>query len=252
RIVAVGDLHGDLNYTLGTLRMAKVIDADGKWAGGNSTILVQTGNIIDYGPDTKDLLTLFARLALEAKMIGGRVIQLLGSHEFRNMMGDLRFVKERPDEFLSPESRATTFGSTGYLGFRLFHLPVVHRIGNIVFAHSGVASKWANVDIHAANRLVKAELDRYAVSSKPATSVNYPSLLDSDNPAWYKGYSAGLDRVICPVIERVLSIMGVRRMVVGHTLQKDGRIRSRCGGFLIAINTGISRFIQGKQSALEI
>lgn len=46
RIVALGDLHGDLPNALTTLKMSGVIGEDRKWT-GNIDFLVQTGDIID-------------------------------------------------------------------------------------------------------------------------------------------------------------------------------------------------------------
>ena len=42
RVVAIGDLHGDLTHALGVLQLAGVVDGEGRWAGGDTT-LVQTG-----------------------------------------------------------------------------------------------------------------------------------------------------------------------------------------------------------------
>lgn len=41
RIVALGDLHGDLANTLEILKFSKIIDEDNHWIGGD-TIFVQT------------------------------------------------------------------------------------------------------------------------------------------------------------------------------------------------------------------
>lgn len=46
RIVALGDLHGDLPNALTALKMSGVIDEDRKWT-GNVDFLVQTGDMID-------------------------------------------------------------------------------------------------------------------------------------------------------------------------------------------------------------
>lgn len=46
RIVAVGDLHGDLPNALKVLQLANVIDTDGNWS-GEVDFFVQTGDIID-------------------------------------------------------------------------------------------------------------------------------------------------------------------------------------------------------------
>ena len=46
RIVAVGDLHGDIGNAQKVLEMARVVDSDGMWS-GEVDIFVQTGDIID-------------------------------------------------------------------------------------------------------------------------------------------------------------------------------------------------------------
>jgi Calcineurin-like phosphoesterase len=46
RIVAVGDLHGDIGNAQKVLEMARVVNSDGMWS-GEVDIFVQTGDIID-------------------------------------------------------------------------------------------------------------------------------------------------------------------------------------------------------------
>ena len=46
RIVAVGDLHGDMPNAQQVLQMAGVVDEEGNWSGGVD-FFVQTGDIID-------------------------------------------------------------------------------------------------------------------------------------------------------------------------------------------------------------
>ncbi|RKP10724.1 Metallo-dependent phosphatase-like protein, partial [Thamnocephalis sphaerospora] len=252
RVVAVGSLHGDMSAALSVLRMAGVIDDGGKWAGGSHTVLVQTGNVIDYGPDTKDLLTLFPRLVQEANRAGGRVMQLLGRHELMNMLGDLRFVRERSDEFLTSDSRATTFSPTGYLGFRLFNLPAVHQIGDTIFAHGGILPAWATKNIYAINRLVADGLISYTNKLKNDASAVRPPILDTTGPLQCDGYMEGATAPACSILEHTLSRMGVKRMVIGSSLQENGTIRSQCNGQLFSVNVGISSAIRGNKAALEI
>lgn len=46
RIIAVGDLHGDIGNAQKVLEMARVVDSDGNWS-GEVDVFVQTGDIID-------------------------------------------------------------------------------------------------------------------------------------------------------------------------------------------------------------
>ena len=52
RIVAVGDVHGDVPALTGVLRAAGVMDRDNNWSGGK-THLVQNGDLLDRGPESR-------------------------------------------------------------------------------------------------------------------------------------------------------------------------------------------------------
>lgn len=101
RIVAIGDLHGDYDNYIATLRAAGIVNRRDRWIGG-STHLVQTGDIPDRGPDTKKIIEHMARLARQARRDGGRVHNLIGNHEAMNVYGDLRYVTE--EEFAAFET----------------------------------------------------------------------------------------------------------------------------------------------------
>jgi hypothetical protein len=91
RVVAVGDVHGDLAAFKAILAEAGVLDAKGAWAGGD-TVLVQVGDLIDRGPRMRATLDFVMDLEEAAAKQGGRVVSLLGNHEVMNMTGDLRYV----------------------------------------------------------------------------------------------------------------------------------------------------------------
>lgn len=101
RIVAIGDLHGDYDNYIATLRAAGLVDRRDRW-NADSTHLVQTGDIPDRGPDTKKIIEHMARLARQARRDGGRVHNLIGNHEAMNVYGDLRYVTE--EEFAAFET----------------------------------------------------------------------------------------------------------------------------------------------------
>ncbi|VAI56323.1 unnamed protein product [Triticum turgidum subsp. durum] len=94
RIVAVGDLHGDLHQTRAALVMAGVLSAESDchvWTGGQ-TVLVQVGDILDRGEDEIAILSLLSSLNVQAKSQGGAVFQVNGNHETMNVEGDFRYV----------------------------------------------------------------------------------------------------------------------------------------------------------------
>lgn len=91
RIIAIGDVHGDHENYLATLRAAGLVNRRGHWRGGR-THLVQLGDIPDRGPDTRRIIEHLRRLARQAERAGGRVHHLIGNHEAMNVYGDLRYV----------------------------------------------------------------------------------------------------------------------------------------------------------------
>jgi hypothetical protein len=91
RVVAVGDVHGDLAGFKRILVEAGVVDGAGAWIGGD-TVLVQIGDLIDRGPSMRATLDFVMALEAAAPKQGGRVVALLGNHEILNLAGDLRYV----------------------------------------------------------------------------------------------------------------------------------------------------------------
>jgi hypothetical protein len=98
RVVAIGDIHGAYDNFVQVLQMAGLVDDHAHWMGG-TTHLVQTGDFMDRGRDTRKVMDLLMRLQEEAERAGGRAHVLLGNHEVMNILGDLRYVD--PEEYES-------------------------------------------------------------------------------------------------------------------------------------------------------
>jgi len=91
RVVAVADSHGAYPEFVAILQRVGLIDGNRQWIGGSS-VLVQTGDVIDRGKGSRECLDLLMDLERQAPKQNGRVIPLLGNHEVMNLMGDLRYV----------------------------------------------------------------------------------------------------------------------------------------------------------------
>ncbi len=159
RLIAIGDLHGDLRVTLIALKLAGVISKDIfpynvqniQWTGG-STWVVQLGDQIDRcRPDNwvknciEDLsdvvedegnnmmiIQIFQKLDAQAKKVGGRVLGMIGNHELMNIDHDFRYVS--PQEFLEfvpPNERHRKKTDDGYPYGYYHRLKVFERGGNI-------------------------------------------------------------------------------------------------------------------------
>ena len=109
KIIAFGDIHGDLKLAIKLLKLAKVVDDNLHWI-GEDTIVVQVGDQIDKCRPIKkgdcqnkdytiqdensdyEILELFTELDKQARLRGGYVISLLGNHEIMNFNGNLNYV----------------------------------------------------------------------------------------------------------------------------------------------------------------
>ncbi|MBI4476821.1 MAG: metallophosphoesterase, partial [Acidobacteria bacterium] len=91
RIVAIADVHGDIDAFRGILKAAGLINDAGRWAGRKAT-LVQTGDILDRGAHVRAVMDLLMTLEGQARAAGGRVEALFGNHEGMNLLGEMRDV----------------------------------------------------------------------------------------------------------------------------------------------------------------
>ena len=91
RVVAIGDVHGAYDQFVAILRTTGLINTRDRWSGGRA-VLVQTGDILDRGKDSRKVIELLRRLERDARGAGGQVIALTGNHEFMRLAGDWRYV----------------------------------------------------------------------------------------------------------------------------------------------------------------
>ncbi|HEX3476046.1 MAG TPA: metallophosphoesterase [Kofleriaceae bacterium] len=253
RLVAIGDLHGDLGGARAALRAAGAIDERDRWIGGD-LVVVQTGDVLDRGDDERALLDLIAELEVQARAAGGALVMLLGNHELMNGAGDFRYVTPAglhafdgvagaapagvPAE---SRSRVAALGAGGSYARQLARHAVIAIVGDTVFSHAGVLGDRAG-RADDVNRTARCWLDGQA-GDPPA------ALTSDDSPVWTR--AAGGPDVDCAQVAAALAALGVRRMVVGHTVQ-DGGISSACGGAVWRIDVGLSRRYGGPIEVLEL
>jgi len=256
RVVAVGDLHGDLVATRAALRLAGAIDGKDRWIGGELTV-VQTGDEIDRGDADREIIDLFSRLEIEAAEAGGAFRPLLGNHDLMNVEGDFQFVSargmssfddlvgpllSRPDLLAFPplqRARAAAFRPGGPIAGVFARRNVVAIIGDTAFVHAGVLPAHVAYGIEKLNREVRA----FVRGARP----ELPAVMDHrTSPVWTRLYSEEEtpSAATCATLGEALEGLGVRRMVVGHTVQEQG-INSGCDGRVWRIDTGMSKAYEG-------
>ncbi|ORY91013.1 Metallo-dependent phosphatase-like protein [Syncephalastrum racemosum] len=248
RIVATGDLHGDLDNTLRILQFTGLVNSDATWTAGDTI----WGDVVDRGVDTIPLYKLIQRLRAEAAAAGGAVVSTLGNHEVMNMIGDWRYV--HPSDIASfggTAARAEAFSPEGWIGEELLQWNVTAVVGSSLFCHGGVHFGYATPHGTKINDEAKRILPDYIASHGSHHHDPY-GVFGSQGPTWYRGYALDSEDEVCPLLEKALKELQVDRMVMGHTVQRDGHIRTRCGGRAILIDIGISHVYGGYPGALEI
>jgi hypothetical protein len=75
-----------------------------------------------------------------------------------------------------------------------------------------------------------------------------------DGPLWFRGYDQWSEEEGTPQATKLLEAYNSTHIVVGHTVQKGGRIRPRFGNKVFLIDTGMlsSYYPGGRASALEV
>ena len=261
RIVAIGDVHGDLAATRAALKLGGLVDDKDRWAGKDS-VLVQTGDQLDRGDDERAILDLLDRLEGEAKAAGGAVITLNGNHEIMNVQGDYRYVTPaglkdfagvpgalstdpRLERVPEPSrARAAAFLPGAPYAKRMAKRGLTAIVGDNVFVHGGVSPKHLRYGLDRLNREASAWMN--------GDAREVPAIITGeDGPIWLRRYSAAADPEDCRVLRETLAMIPAKRMIVGHTPQRSG-ISPACNDAVWRIDVGLARHYGGKPEVLEI
>jgi hypothetical protein len=278
RIVAIGDVHGAYDRLVAILRTAEIVDARLRWAAGK-THLVQLGDVVDRGPDSRKVLDLLQVLEKDAARAGGAVHAMLGNHEIMRMLGDLRFatpgeyaafvtarseeirqrfIESAPKEEREPLLKETplgsiemrvAFGRDGAYGKWLRGLNGVVKINGVLFVHGGISPAVAALSCDAINETVRRDLtsDLDKTRAAPLSSLT----AREDGPFWYRGLAQ--PETPAAQVDDLLAKQGARAIVIGHTVA-SARITPRLDGRVFQIDTGMQPAYAptGAASALEI
>lgn len=260
RVVAIGDVHGDLGAARDALRLAGAIDDEDHWVGGE-LVVVQVGDQLDRGDDEQEILELFDRIRDEATEAGGAFHILNGNHELMNCKLDLRYVTDGgfadfdgavevdpEDAFVIgyPEeqrARVAAFRPGGAYAMRLAERNTIVIVGDTLFVHGGVHMEHIEYGLDRMNREIRAWLRGETERPKVLSEI--------ESPVWCRHFSMDVQEDSRALLEAGLKELGITRMVVAHSVQKDG-IRSHFDDQVWCIDVGMSSHYGGEVQVLEI
>jgi len=276
RVVAIGDIHGNYHQFVAVLGAAGLVDSSENWVGGR-THLVQTGDVVDEGPESRRLMDLLMKLEDQAKAAGGMVHCLIGNHEAMDAYGDLRFVSPAGyQEFVTPQSLVTRDASyelyrKGQANYAAANKRSVieempkddwmrqHPPGFFeqrdAFAPAGKYGKWLSghdtvirindtLYSHAGISAKYAGYSMEQINRSVRDELAQPESMaggiatDLQGPLWYRGF-AGNDDAVALSLADTLKNFGVRRQVVGH-MDAGPAITPRFQNRVVLIDVGLA------------
>ncbi|KAI3518475.1 hypothetical protein L1887_07261 [Cichorium endivia] len=291
RLIAIGDLHGDLYKSKQALRLAGLIDSEDQWSGG-STTLVQVGDVLDRGGQELKILYFLEKLKRQAAKVGGNVITMNGNHEIMNVYGN--FYCTHPsglDEFQNWADWFTIGNNMKRLcdglekpkdlydgipssfpgvkqeyvnGFRARIAalrpqgPIASRFLSknltVLVVGESVFVHGGILPHHVAYGFerINQEVRDWITGLKDTISSDL--VISRSSLVWLRKFSNKVtEDCDCSILEHVLAtIPGARRMIMGHTIQEGG-INGACNNKAIRIDVGMSKgCINGLPEVLEI
>jgi hypothetical protein len=269
RIIVIGDIHGDWEMTLESLKIAKLIDDKGNWNGGE-TVVVQVGDQIDRcrykdipcnnkeatendeGNDWK-ILQYFTELHKQAQKVGGAVYSLLGNHELMNVDGDFRYVSyEGIQEFKDykksdgsgfkdgKEARKWAFDLGNPISeFLACTRMVALKIGSNLFVHGGILPEISKkYSVKNLNQLMSLYL------LKELDKNMFKDFFNSNkSPLWTREFAnMNINKDKCKnLLDPLKEIYQVDKIFVGHTPILEYGISSVCDGKIWLTDYGLSK-----------
>ncbi|KAG5479136.1 hypothetical protein LSCM1_02989 [Leishmania martiniquensis] len=266
RIIAVGDVHGDVDSFLKALRIANLVEESAtgaadvlenppRWkhstneANGTTvrTTLIQVGDLIDRGDQDLQVLNVAISLQEQAAQSGlkDKVVLLIGNHELLNLQGHYHYVNRKSyGGFMSEALRAEGMKPTGAFGkYIVENFKVAHMDEGVLFLHAGIETRMKIKDVEALNAEVREALHQ---------GVSRHSYLGSSGPLWTRKMIRESMRNKCADVRAALKQLNATRVVVGHTPQESGNIGQYCDGQVLAIDVGMSRWMYGEVAVLEL
>jgi len=200
------------------------------------------------------------KLKKQAKLAGGRIYLLLGNHELLNLAGDDRYVSH--EERFDPEvygKRVQAFAASGALYSILKKFNIAARVGDTVYVHGGISPTYAKLGVDGINKAAQTHMPAFAAANwqyhKRGGGKYFHNkdwdIFGNDGPLWYRGFATLPESKICGPLQQSLKLLGVKRMVVGHTIQPQ--VHAKCDGRLIMQDVAISSVYDGGHvGAVEI
>lgn len=220
KMLVLSDIEGNFKALKTMLIGANIINEKFEWTFGKGS-LVLIGDFCDRGLNVTECFWLLYKLEAEAEAAGGKLHFILGNHEILNLQGNSQYVRRKYIENarIMGEEFTKFYDANSEIGRWLRTKNAFEKIGNYGFCHGGLspemaASKLTISEINDISRQhIGMTLDRFK-SEEAKLVYNL-----STGVFWYRSMAKNmLERT---QVNDILNQYGIRRLVIGHTLQPD-------------------------------
>ena len=261
KIIAFGDIHGDLNAFKNCLRKANLINLQDRWIGG-ITHVVQVGDILDRKPRAEDnsdedsefiIISFILKLQIESFLNGGGYHPVIGNHELMNIMGIFDYVSNMGmRHFNTFNERKEYFRQGGdFCKYLACGWNPVIKINNCLFCHGGLSRSISNkYSIKEINEMMRSRLYSNKFS---LNDINFQNLFIGEKSIlWNRDYSNNEEENprILQDVKHVLEKYGCKYMIIGHTPYTEG-VKIKYNGHVICIDTAMSDAFGKKRAKME-
>lgn len=237
-LYAISDVHGGYDRLAALLTVNHITSqapsssTDAHWGAGNATLVV-TGDMIDKGPSSVEVLDFLMVLQADAKKRGGLVIVTLGNHEAEFLVNP---TNSKASASTGIDTELATKGVTPAAvasgadprGAWLRLLPFGARVGGWFFSHAGDTQGRTIAVLEAT---LEAAVKAHADYNDPEI-VGTTSILESRS--WYSNAGTAAHNA---------TALGVKHITFGHdpsALGSKGMIAVSPDNMLVRIDCGMS------------
>lgn len=232
KVYVISDVHGMYSNLLPLLTAAKIVDSNGDWIAENSLLIV-TGDSIDKGPQSIEVLNLWIKLQGQARLVQGDLIHTLGNHEAEFLADPANDKKAQTllDEMKSKGLPLTDLtGRASARGTFIHDEPVALIVGRWLFAHSGFYPQmsWSDFSVKAGDVIAKG-------------AYSDPFLIGDDSILEAKDWEKSPDTL--QLLLSRLDGLALYGEVFGHqpgAFGIQGRSAAKADGRLIKIDNGMA------------
>ena len=237
RIVVIPDLHGDLQQMYFVLRLMRIINSAREWIAGNAKLVI-LGNMIDYGPESREIIEFIHSLINRAPE--GNVYILNGDSEVQALLSsDVAISKNDIErEYHGDEKkRQADYLATGPVGRIFANNSIMIQVQAddnakrgmfsgrkkntnpiLVFSHGDIHPQWSKLGVNGVNKRIWSDLANYS-KPKQGRSKGLPSdfdefFHDQNSPHHFYEISKHPDSRMCSMARQTLVSLQVSSLVM--------------------------------------